>query len=40
MYVVEELTPFKTWFVRVYMVHEFSCSLLSLSLAVLQITAL
>uniref|UniRef100_A0A914ZBS1 Gustatory receptor n=1 Tax=Panagrolaimus superbus TaxID=310955 RepID=A0A914ZBS1_9BILA len=40
MYVVEELTPFKTWFIRVYMVHEFSCSLLSLSLAVLQITAL
>lgn len=38
MYVVEELTPFKTWFIRVYMVHEFSCSLLSLSLAVLQIT--
>ena len=40
MYVVEELTPFKTWYIRVYMVHEFSCSLLSLSLAVLQITAL
>uniref|UniRef100_A0A7E4V6P7 DUF4153 domain-containing protein n=1 Tax=Panagrellus redivivus TaxID=6233 RepID=A0A7E4V6P7_PANRE len=40
MYVVEELTPFKTWFVRVYMVHEFSCSLLSLSLAVLQMTAI
>ncbi|KAH7712751.1 hypothetical protein AAVH_19896 [Aphelenchoides avenae] len=36
MYVVEELTPYKTWYIRVYVVHEFSSSLLSLSLAVLQ----
>ncbi|KAI1701482.1 hypothetical protein Ddc_17596 [Ditylenchus destructor] len=39
-YVVAELTSIKTWFVRSYVVSEFSCSLLSITLAFIQVLAL